>query len=354
MKKKVAAIAAVVVIVIAVIVGYKLMDNTVFRYGDTKVKLPEATVYAEIQQYSAESQYGSYFGEEMWSMEVEDGVTLEESIKANTINQIKAVKVLAAHADDMKVSLSKDEKKEASEQAETFMKSDEGKKIMEDAKADEELIQNMYEENALATKVHQAIIDTVDTEVTDEEAQVKTVYKLVFATKKTDTNGEEVELSAEEKAKQKKKAEKAYKALKKGADISFLAKQYDVKDTTDESFGPGQSAGGEEFEAAVAKLKKGEFTPVIEDEEGYVIAKLITDYDKEKTEENKTTVLEERQNEAYQKQYDKWTKDLEADWDDKKSINTKVWDKVKFTYGAIGSSAATTEETTTEAASTEK
>ncbi|MDO4942604.1 MAG: peptidyl-prolyl cis-trans isomerase [Lachnospiraceae bacterium] len=353
MKKKVAAIVVIAAIVIAAIAGYKLTSNTVFQYGDIKVKLPEATVYAEIQQYSAESQYGSYFGEEMWSMEVEDGVTLEESIKSNTIKQIKAVKVLAAHAEDMKVSLSDEEKKEASDQAETFIKSDEGKKIMEDAKADEELIQNMYEENALATKVHQAIIDKVDTEVTDEEACVKTVYKLVFATKKTDTNGQEVELSDEEKAKQKKKAQKAYKALKKGADISFLAKQYDVKDTANESFGPGQSAGGKEFEAAVSKLKKGEFTSVIEDDEGYVIAKLITDYDKEKTKENKSTVLEERQNQAYQDQYEEWTKDLEKDWDDKKSINTKVWDKVKFQYGTVGSSDTTT-EATTEASSSEE
>lgn len=356
MKKIIATIVVLAVVAAAAIGGYTLLNDTVFEYGEAKVKLPEAMVYAEIQQYSAESQYGAYFGEDMWNMEITDGVTLEDSIKSNTIRQIKAVKVLAAHADDMKVSLSDEEKDTALEQAESFMGSEEGKQIMEDAEADEELIRTIYEENALATKVHQAIIDQVDTEVTDEEAQVKTVYKLVFATKKTDTNGEKVELSDEEKTKQKKKAQKAYRALKKGADITYLAKQYDIQDTTDESFGPGQSAGGEKFEAAVDKLKEGEFTSVIESDEGYVIAQLKEDFDKEKTEENKATVLEERQTQAYEDQYNEWTKDLEADWDDETSINTRVWDKVKFTYGSITSTATeeTTESDTTEADAAEK
>lgn len=351
MKKKLAAVLVVVLIIVAAFAGYTFMNRTVFRYGDAKVSLAEATVYAKIQQYSAEAQYGSYFGEEMWSMEVEDGVTLEQSVKENTIKQIKAVKVLNAHAEDLKVSLTKDEKSTAKESAKSFIDSDEGKKIMELADADEELIQTIYQENALATKVKQTIIDKVDTTVTDEEAQVRTVYKLVFATTKTDANGKETKLSDTEKEKQKKKAQKAYKALKKGADITALAKQYDIQDSVNESYGVGQSAGGEAFEEAVAKLKKGEFTSVIEDNEGYVIAKLITENDKEKTKENKQTVLEQRQNDAYQKQYDKWAKDLEADWDDSKSINKRLWEKVTFKYGELSTTESTTETTTTTAVS---
>ena len=110
------------------------------------------------------------------------------------------------------------------------------------------------------------------------------------------------------------------------------------------------------FEAAVDKLKEGEFTSVIESDEGYVIAQLKEDFDKEKTEENKAAVLEERQTQAYEDQYNEWTKDLEADWDDETSINTRVWDKVKFTYGSITSTATeeTTESDTTEADAAEK
>jgi foldase protein PrsA len=350
MKKKVIAVVVVLaVIAVAAFAGYKYMtDDTVFTYAEAKVSLPEASVYAKIQQYSAESEYGSYFGEEMWSMEVSDGVTLEESVKDNVIKQIKAVKILVAHAEEEKVSLTDDEKKTADENAQTMIDSDEGKLIMEQSGADEALIKTIYEENALATKVKQKIVDKVDTTVTDEEAQVRTVYKLVFATTKTDADGNEVELSDEEKAKQLKKAKKAYKQLKKGADMTFLAKQYDVQDTTDESYGTGKSAGGEAFETAVAKLKKDEFTNVIEDDEGYVIAKLVTENDKEKTEENKETILEERQNTAYQEQYDAWAKEPEADWDDSKSIKAKLWDQITFKYGEMSSTEASSTDASTE------
>jgi foldase protein PrsA len=356
MKKKIiAAVVVVILIAAAVFAVYKMTDKTVFQYGDEKVSLAEVSVYAKIQQCSAESEYGSYFGEEMWTMEVEDGVTLEDSVKDNVIKQVKAVKLLTAHAEEMEISLSDDEKSDAKENAQTFIDSDEGKLIMEQADADEELIQTIYQENALATKVKEAIIDKVDTEVSDEDAQVRTVYKLVFATTKTDADGNEVELSDAEKKKQKAKAQKAYKQLKKGADITALAKQYDISDTTDESYGSGQSEGGEAFETAVAKLKKGQYTSVIEDDEGYVIAKLVTENDKEKTEENKETILENRQNTAYQEQYDAWAKDLEADWDDDKSINTKLWNRVTFKYGEFTSSDSTEAsdtETTTESAGT--
>lgn len=348
--KKMAVLTVSAVMMSTLLSGCSI-GNTAFKYGDIKVGLPEATVYAKIQQYSAESQFASYYGENMWDIEIQEGVTFEESVKENAIEQIKTVKVLADHAEDMKVSLSEEEKKEVKENVENFVSGDMGKKIMESAEADEELISTIYEENALASKVHDAIIADVDTNVTDEEAKVTTVYKLVFATKKTDTNGEEVTLSKEEQKKQLSKAKKAYRALKKGADMTALAQQYDIADDASESYSAGKSLGGESFEEAVAKLEEGEFTSIIKTDEGYVVAKLVTEMDKEKTEENKETVLEERQQEAYQKQLDQWTKDLEDDWDYEKDVSKKYREDLKFEFGEF---SETIETTATTAATEEK
>ena len=73
--------------------------------------------------------------------------------------------------------------------------------------------------------------------------------------------------------------------------------------------------------------------------------------DKEKTEENKETVLEERQQEAYQKQLDQWTKDLEDDWDYEKDVSKKYREDLKFEFGEF---SETTETTATTAATEEK
>ena len=353
-KKKAIALSLAVLLIVGTLTGCNT-GNTLFKYGDAQVSVTEAEVYARIQQYSGESQYGSYLGENMWSIEQNSGETLEDTVKDNVIAQIKAVKVLNAHASDAKVSLTKAEKKAAKENAKTFAEGDVGKKIMELSGADQELIDTIYEESTLASKVRQSVMDKVDTNVSDEDARVRGVYQLVFSTKKQDANGKMVSLSDKEKKKQLAKANKAYRALKKGADITALAQQYDIKDSTDGSYAKGKSQGGEKFEAAVEKLKVGEFTKVIACDDGYYIGKLTSSMDKEKTEENKQTVLQERQQEAYQKQYDKWAKDWEKDWDADKDINTKLWDKVTFKYGELTKDATTSTSTTqaTTAATTE-
>lgn len=329
-KKRIAALL-MVVMTAGLCTGCGL-GNTAFKYGDTKVSMAEASLYAKLRQYQTEKNYGSYFGEDMWSMEIEDGKTLEQSVKEETVEQIKRVKVLNAHAEEMKVSLTAEEEKAAKENAKAVLNDETGKKLLEIKGVDEELLNTVYVENALASKVYDEIIGKVDTTVTDEQAKVTTVYKLVFATKKTDTNGKEVELSDAQKKKQKVRAKKAYRALRLGADMTALAQQYDIRSIANESYAAGKSLGGEAFEKAVSKLKVGEDTGIIEDNEGYVIARLLDDMDEEKTEENKAVVLQERQAAAFDKQFAEWTKDTEADWSYDK-VSKKFREELTFTYG---------------------
>ena len=55
---------------------------------------------------------------------------MQDSIKDNVINQIKTVKVLADHADDYKVKLTSDEKKQLDESVKSFTKNELGKRVM--------------------------------------------------------------------------------------------------------------------------------------------------------------------------------------------------------------------------------
>ena len=334
MKKLIAALVAVIIIAaIGAGVYFFVIDDTVLTYQDTKISKAEAEVYARTQEYTLENEYGSYLGESMWETNISDGVTLEDSTKEEAIETLRTVKVLIAHAEELNVSLDDEEKAAAKESAESFEESDAGKKIIEITGAETELIEQIFEENALANKVKEAIYDSADTEVSDEDASVKTVYKLVFATTKTDANGEEVELSDEQKAKQLKKAKKAYKQAKKGADFSFLAKQYDIKDLMEETYGVGRSINGEEWEAAVDKLEKGEITKVMETTQGYVVTKLISENDEDAVKELKATIKEERQQEAYDSKLEEWTKDESFDYS--KDMKSRLWDDVTFTYGEL-------------------
>nr|WP_300209432.1 peptidyl-prolyl cis-trans isomerase [uncultured Anaerostipes sp.] len=367
--KKLLVLAAVLALSAFLLTGCKPKnERALFEYAGEEVTFQEAHIYARIMQYQAEEQYGSYLGSDMWSLQVGtdsngDKITMEQSIKNSVVEQLKQIKVLNAHADDYDVKLSKTEKNEIKENVKTLVDTDSGKKIMEETEADEEAIRKLYEESTLASKVMQAIVDKAKVSVSDEEAKTVKVYKLVFTTKKTDSKtGKEKNMTDKEKQDQMKKAKSALSALKEGESASAVASKFGVSnDSGEESYTKGKSELGEKFEEAAAKLKTNDISPILTLDDGYVIIKMINPNDKESLEDSKTTLLQEKQQEAYNKVYKKWTKDADKKWDDEDSVDQDLWDEVEFTYEAATEKNTTesdnsdsSSKTTTEAKTTEK
>ena len=191
--KKLLCLTAVLALTLSLFTGCKSKnEKTLFEYAGQEVTFQEAHVYARIMQYQAEAQYGAYFGDSMWSMQVGTDskgkkITMQQSVKDSVINQLKQIKVLAAHADDYNVKLTKSEKKQIKESVTAFAKDSTGKKVMKKTEADKDMIQKLYEESTIASKVMQAIIKKANVTVTDDEAKTVKVYKLVFTTKTTDS-----------------------------------------------------------------------------------------------------------------------------------------------------------------------
>ena len=69
---------------------------------------------------------------------------------------------------------------------------------------------------------------------------------------------------------------------------------------------------------------------------------------------NKSTLLQEKQQAAYEKVYKKWTKKADKEWDDTKSIDQDLWKEVTFKYKATTASTTATTTTTTAASKTTK
>lgn len=324
----------------------------VFTYDGVDVNLDEVWLYADISKAKYESQYGSIFGDSLWTTEVStddegNAVTLETTVKDNVIDQIKHIIVLNNKAEELGVSLTDAEVKKAKKSAKAFVKEDEGKAIMEETGANQELIQKLYEQNAVASKVRQKMIEDTDTEVSDEEARQTTIYKLVFPKTKTDEeSGETSNMNKNELAQQKKKADEAYKKLQSGTSIEDLAKEYDIESTTDETFSKGESVEGEKFETAIYKLKDGQTTGVMDTNSGYVIAKLVALTDKDATEDKKSEIIQERQQEEYEREYTEWTKDLEEKWDADKEVDQESMDKIVFHEEKEETSTEASEATT--------
>lgn len=311
-------------------------QTKLFTYDGTDVYLDEAWVYAKIAQTTYENAYSSMFGDDMWSMQVstdEDGnpVDFEDMVKNNVIAQIKQVIVLVNKAEELNISLTSDEKKEAKEAAELFCSKSEGKAVLKETGASEDTILKIYEDNALASKVQEEAVKDVDKNVSDDEARQTTVYKLVFTLTTTDSDGNTVDMTDDEKAEQMTKATDALAQIQNGTKIENLAETLGLSDSAEETYGKGEAKGGEAFEAVMADLEDGAVAPeVLTTDEGYVVAKLVAYTDEEATAEEKENIIADREYELYQEVYAEWTEELEAAWVQAEEVNAEAWAKVYF------------------------
>ena len=239
-------------------------ETLLFTYDGREVYLDEAWTYAKIAQATYENAYASMFGDEMWTMQVsvdEEGnpVDFQQMVKGSIISQIKQVIILVNKAEEFGVSLTADEKSDAKEAAELFCDKAEGKAILEECGADKALIEKIYMENALASKVQKEAVKDVDKNVSEDEARQTSVFKLVFGLSKTDDEGKTVAMTDAEKAEQLAKAEDALAQIQAGsATIEKLAETLSLTATAKETYGAGEALAGEEFETVMASLKDGD------------------------------------------------------------------------------------------------
>ena len=315
-------------------------DKILFTYDDTQVSFKEAWIYTKMVASQQEQMYSMYFGnyDMDWSMVIdENGTTMEDSVKESAVNQIKKIIVLVNKAKDYDCSLTDEDKKACEKYAKAFAKDQTGKGIMEECGAGEEDVRKIYEDNMLAHKVQEAMVKDVDDKVSDDEARVTKVKRVLFETVSYDEEtGEEKELSDKKKEKMKERAEKALKAIQKGdKKIDKVAEENNYQDQMEESYSKGESEEGKKFETAVAKLKDGDILDkVMETEHGYVIAQLIAKTDKEGTQNKKESIIEQRQQDAFDAKYDEWVKDLEKEWDYKKDVDQKLFAQLKLAEAA--------------------
>jgi len=340
--KRFAAAALVLMMTIGAFTGCNQQageqsQTLLFTYDGREVYLDEAWTYAKIAQATYEASYAQMFGEDMWTMQVSvdeagNPVDFQQMVKGSVISQIKQVIILVNKAEELGVSLTAEEKANAKEAASLFCDKAQGKAILKETGANEKLIAKIYEENALASKVQKEAVKNVDKNVSDDEARQTSVFKLVFGLTKTDDEGKTVDMTEDEKAEQLTKAQDALAQIQAGTTtIEKLAETLSLTATANETYGAGESAGGEEFETVMAALNDGDVAAeVLETTEGYVVAKLVAYTDEEATAAEKENIIAQREYDLFVETYEEWSKELEEAWDYDKDVNAEAWEKVYF------------------------
>ncbi|MFQ9345136.1 MAG: peptidyl-prolyl cis-trans isomerase [Coprococcus sp.] len=239
--------------------------------GDEKVTADVANFFARYQQAQFETTYSSYLGDDFWGKEVTDGKTYEENYKDSIMDSLEEMYILDEHKDDYKVSLSDDEEKSIEDAAKKFTDSNDS--AAKDAvSGDEKTVKKVLELLTLQKKMETAMTADVDTNVSDEEAAQKKMQYVLFSTKTKGSDGNSTDMSDDEKAEVKKKAEDFQKDAASAEDFSVFATAVGAS-ATDLTFDSDTTSPNEDLIKAADKLKEGEVTDVIEADNGYYICK---------------------------------------------------------------------------------
>ncbi len=302
----------------------KIKDDEVVATVDGEdIPAGLANFYARMTQAQYETWYAGYMGDNMWSGEAEEGKSYEETVKGQIMEDLQNMYLLEDHMKDYDITVSEQEEASIKEAAGAF---DEANGLEEKGKvsASIENVERLLTLMTIRQRVGDAIRETADMEVSDEEAAQKAMKYVTFSFNKTDEDGNSTALTDEEKEELKKEAEDFAKGAKDKEDFAAYAseKEYEAKDAT---FDAEETLTiPAELAEAADKLKEGEVTGVVESANGLYVAKVTSLFDKDATEKEKENIIAERKQEKYNEVIEGWRKDADI------SVVEGVWKKVDF------------------------
>lgn len=295
--------------------------NEVFRLEELSCYVPEVMVYL----VNSENQYSEVFGREIWGKQVGD-TTLEGRYKETVLARLAQIKAMTLLARQLNVELTEEEEKKVSLAAIDYYAntSDADKAVMGCTVED---ITGMYHDFAIANKLYDYITEDINPEISDDEARTITVNGILIKTYYVDDNGVRHEFSPDERKSAYQKILMVQEQLQQeGAEFDLIAAEYNEDTQNTYSFGRGVMP--EPIEEAAFQLANDEVSDIIESEYGYHILRCVTTFNKDETEANKSNIVEQRKQEAFDSAYDAFVQNLTS------NLNEPVWSAISYDQNA--------------------
>lgn len=329
--KRTAAIGLAGVLTMSMLTGCGSIDNedVVATVGTDKITAGMANFYARMQQAQYETYYAGMMGttgDAMWSQEVDDkGTTYEESVKESLLISLENLYLMKQHADEYEVVVTDEETKKIQEAAKKFDEDN----TLEDKEAVsgyQKYVEEFLRLITIQQKMNAPMKAGVNEEVSDEEAAQKSMKYVYFPYTTTDAEGNQTDMTDEEKATLKTTAQTFLDNLNANEtkDIDTVATEggYEVQSAAFDA--KSVSPNADLVKAVDALTTEGEVTSVIESDSGLYVGKLVSLLDREATDQKKKSIVEERKQEQYEKLLETWRKDTKIE------ENEKIWNKIDF------------------------
>lgn len=332
MKTRFAALAIAAAMAVSALTGCGSgnlnSDDVVAEFGDTKIKAGVAEFYARYQQASYEAYYMPYYGDNMWTTEVSDGSTYEDSVKNNALDTLKTMYVLETHMDEYNVEYTSDDEAAVAEAAQAFVDANDGEALSASA-GDIENVKEVLKLITIQRKMYNAMIEDADTEVSDDEAAQKSMSYAFFSFETTDDSGNKTTLDDDGKVALKETAMNFQTEAANGTKtFEECAEKAGVEAQT-ATFDSDTTSPSTDLIKAADVLGEGQVTDVIETDSGYYVAKVTSMLDREATDAKKTSIISERQQTLYNDLCKEWVDDADI------TVHENVWKKLDFTKHGV-------------------
>ena len=322
--KKLAALVLAGALCLSAFTGCATDTNkAIATLGEETIPVSIANFICKYQKVMMDDMYSSYFGENMWSSDLSgSGVTMEEEVKDSVMESLHELYTVKAHMADYNVELTEEEQQKIKEAAVAFIEAN-TPEALEEMSATEEVVEELLSLYTIQWKVYEKIIAEADVTVTDEEANMRG-YTLISVgiAGEYDDEGNYTEYTEDKVKAIKEEVEKAQLALI-DTDLEAIAEEYDYNIQTG-AYAKEDATLELELLKAMDALKEGETSDVIETESALYLVRIDTDCDEEATEQNRKSLISEREYAFYEEILTGWQKD------DGWKVDEKVLDAIDF------------------------
>ena len=283
-----------------VVVSGSLSGRSVFKIGSTSCSLKEAKVYLVNYQ----NIYGTAYGLDLWKHDFGDN-SLVSYVKNITMKELTQVVCMDQLAKSKEMKLSEDEEKKIAQAAAEYYNSltEEEISYMGVSESD---ITEYYEHYALAQKLYNSLTNAVDEEVSDDEARVMEIMQIYVS---------EADKSNEIAAR-----------LAQGEDFATLANNYNELGSIQVTVSRDDLPS--EVEQIAFQMENDEISGKIAVDGGYYFIKCLNKYNQELTEANKANIVEKREKEAFDDEYNEFVSSLNS------NINANLWNGLELETGS--------------------
>lgn len=300
-------------------------DTVTVGTGNLMLRMNQATMLSYYSMMGASTSG-------IWSQDAGDGETHGDTTKENVLDELENMLVQKQHAADYDVTISEDEQSKIEEAAKAFMDANTEETIQSLAVSQSD-VESLLELYTYQSKMYDPMVADVDTNVDDSEAaQSKITYCRIDISDTQNDDGTTTPLTDEEKQAKKDQAQAILDQLQASpdpasADMDAIAKGVNEDlSAVDNTFGDDDTLLDDKLKEAAKTLQDGQvYGEVVEGENAYFVVRMDSVLDREATDQEKETIVNERQQDAYSDLLDQWKDEAGI------TVNDKEWEKVTLT-----------------------